>query len=1312
MSKKFVCLAAVGLVLAIAGSAGAQVGKGKILAEWWLNIGSGTTVADLTGNAAYPNKPTGAMWLDNWHFYPGSNDWNDNYGDRERAFLTPPADGDYTFYIASDDASELWLSTDDNPANAKKIAFVAGWTNAGEWQKEAANQKSAPITLKASGKYFIQSFHKEGGGGDFVEVGWTGPVIGNTITILDGKYCTAFIRDPEPLFKASKPDPATGAVEITSPLFQWTPGATAVMHEVYMGTNPTPGPAEFMGPWPTAMYFHIPGLTPGAKYYWRVDEVDAAGTKTTGDVWNFTVQPLEAHNPSPYDGALWRSLKTTVSWAAGQGAVSHKIFGSEDKAAVAAGASGALLATQAETKLDASALLQAGKTYYWRVDEVDSTGKVTPGPVWSFSTVDPAGGAVAEYWNNINLQPNNAIALAGKPAVVTTVPSVDFSWPDGTVKGTNSPDPAINTNYFGVRYTAQLNIPVSGTYKLYVASDDGGRLFLDGVQVAGSWVNRSETENATGNLDLVAGKKYVVVMEMYDATGGSAARLRWSGPGIAKEIIPAGALKIPQFAVSPLPRENETDVADNTVMTFTPAPKAVVHTMYFGTDKAKVTAGDASVALPPTDQTTYAPKLAWNTTYYWRVDEMAADGTTTAGSVWSFTTANFVVVQPGAVTGLTLQKTLNYSNTLDPFISQLAYDVTGDLTRGGVTDLALRFQGQAAAQGGFSFDAATGTYSVGGAGTDIWGTTDQFTYAYKALEGDGTMVLRVTGDDKKGANAWSKGGIMIRQSLANNAAYAIMSLTGDTGKADGGNGAAFQWRPSAGASAAAGPNPATWIKPPYFVKLVRKGNDFSGFMSETGDPNTWTQLGTTQTITMTDPVFIGPAVSSHLAGTMRTWTFDSVSTTGNVVPAGPFAAWEIINTAQNDPAPLYVAIEDQAGKVAAVTNANPAAVNTTVMDLWRIPMSAFKDVDLTNAAKLYIGVGDGKPDGSGVMNFADIRIVKPVLAPAAGAVDVTVKGDALKGFPEYANSWPAAEVPANAIDDSITTKYLNFANSGGTGGKTTMPAGFCVTPSMGSTVVTGLTLTTANDAAERDPVAWEVWGSNTSIDGPWEFIAKGAAGDFTRPLDWPRRWKNVTPIGFLNILPYLHYKVSFTAVKRPANANSMQIAEVEILGVPDPTAQLVKVNFQSNSQGDKVVPEGYLPDYGLPFADQGNGYSYGWSRNISADARDRNSKNSPDQRYDTFVHLQKGDPAVWEIVVPNGKYQVYLVGGDPDNTDQTNSFDVEGVIVPDADGQGDRWDTYLVNVTVADGRLTIKPALGATPPASNSKISFVVINAQ
>jgi hypothetical protein len=332
------------------------------------------------------------------------------------------------------------------------------------------------------------------------------------------------------------------------------------------------------------------------------------------------------------------------------------------------------------------------------------------------------------------------------------------------------------------------------------------------------------------------------------------------------------------------------------------------------------------------------------------------------------------------------------------------------------------------------------------------------------------------------------------------------------------------------------------------VQIARKGNLFTASISPDG--KTWKVQGTPQTIVMTDPVFIGLAVTSHVdAATKRTVTFDSVSTTGTVVPAGPFSATKDIGIVSNDPAPLYVAIQDKAGKMAMVANTNPAAVNTTVWDLWRIPMSAFAGVDLKNAKTLYIGVGNGKPAGTGIMNFSDVRILMPVVAPDPKAADVTAKGDPIKGFPNYSGAWPAAETPDLAIDNSVATKYLNFANSGGTNGKTSGSTGFSVTPSVGATVVTGLTFTSANDTPARDPIAWQLVGSNGTIDGPWETIASGVIDDFSRSIDWPRNWKGVTPIGFANTLPFLSYKVTFTALHIPSGANSMQIAEVELLGV-------------------------------------------------------------------------------------------------------------------------------------------------------------------
>jgi hypothetical protein len=85
--------------------------------------------------------------------------------------------------------------------------------------------------------------------------------------------------------EAKNPDPANGAQEVASPLLQWTAGDGAILHQVYVGTTPTLSEADKAGaPTPVAMYFHMAGLTPGATYYWRVDEYAADGSVATGPV--------------------------------------------------------------------------------------------------------------------------------------------------------------------------------------------------------------------------------------------------------------------------------------------------------------------------------------------------------------------------------------------------------------------------------------------------------------------------------------------------------------------------------------------------------------------------------------------------------------------------------------------------------------------------------------------------------------------------------------------------------------------------------------------------------------------------------------------------------------------------------------------------------------------------------------------------------------------------------------------------------------------------------------------------------------------
>jgi hypothetical protein len=114
----------------------------------------------------------------------------DNYGQRIRGYICAPVTGNYTFYLASDNNAELWLSTDDKPATKRKIASVTGWTNSREWLKYPS-QISENIRLEAGKKYYIEALHKEEAGGDNLAVAWQTPV--NTIrTVIPGSVLSPF----------------------------------------------------------------------------------------------------------------------------------------------------------------------------------------------------------------------------------------------------------------------------------------------------------------------------------------------------------------------------------------------------------------------------------------------------------------------------------------------------------------------------------------------------------------------------------------------------------------------------------------------------------------------------------------------------------------------------------------------------------------------------------------------------------------------------------------------------------------------------------------------------------------------------------------------------------------------------------------------------------------------------------------------------------------------------------------------------------------------------------------------------------------
>ncbi|MCH7556632.1 MAG: hypothetical protein IIB56_04145, partial [Planctomycetes bacterium] len=263
-------------------------GTGTILFEIWGGIG-GNAVSDLTGNENYPANPS---YSDEVMSFEAPTDIGDAFGGRLHGYLHPESSGDYLFWIASDDNSELWLSTDESPANAVKIAGHTGWTSPRQWDKYP-EQQSAPISLTGGEKYYIMALYKEGGGGDNCAVAWEGPD-NPTRAVIHGYYLSPFVQ-----LAAYSPDPADGTTEVKrKPTLSWSAGkntASVNGHELYFSSdvNAVNDRIAEKVVLSEPSYSITTKLDTGKTYYWRVDEVEADGiTRHSGDVWSFTVTTI------------------------------------------------------------------------------------------------------------------------------------------------------------------------------------------------------------------------------------------------------------------------------------------------------------------------------------------------------------------------------------------------------------------------------------------------------------------------------------------------------------------------------------------------------------------------------------------------------------------------------------------------------------------------------------------------------------------------------------------------------------------------------------------------------------------------------------------------------------------------------------------------------------------------------------------------------------------------------------------------------------------------------------------------------------
>jgi len=446
---------------------------------------------------------------------------------------------------------------------------------------------------------------------------------------------------------ATEPVPADSAVGVAPASLSWTPGDTAVSHDVYFGTHSTLGPDDFQGRQQETVFMLPEALTAGQTYYWRIDEVEADSvTVYTGATWSFTMATVLASAPLPPHGAKWIDVETDLAWTAGLGAATHDVYFGTDRAAVVEGAGQTFQGTLEGTSFDPGTLSE-NTTYYWRVDEIEADGTTRhEGNVWRFGTAGPGGGIKGQYYHyNVSTPPDPA-AEAFEQLVMTRVdPQIDFDWSD-------SPGAGVNADRFAVRWMGELEVAFSEPYTFITTTDDGLKLWIDGRLVIDNWTLHGTTVDTSAPIELKAGPGHTVEMWWFENNGGAVAQLSWESPSTPQQPIPQGALSEPLRAWPLYPLNRMANVGQTTRLRWIAGDKAVQHDIFFGPDVASVTGAGAMTAgvyrgRQAIDATTYDPgPLEANQTYYWRIDEIAEANPNSpwTGWVWSFTTADYLVL--------------------------------------------------------------------------------------------------------------------------------------------------------------------------------------------------------------------------------------------------------------------------------------------------------------------------------------------------------------------------------------------------------------------------------------------------------------------------------------------------------------------------------------------------------------------------------------------------------------------------------------------------------------------------------------------
>jgi hypothetical protein len=764
---------------------------------------------------------------------------------------------------------------------------------------------------------------------------------------------------------------------------------------------------------------------------------------------------VTAFSPKPSDGAEDVPRDLVLSWESGLSAGSHDVyFGTSledvDQATATEDPTGVYKGRIITNSYTLPERLDFDQTYYWRVDEVGAApdDTINKGDVWSFNTElfayaienvvatasssEPGKEAVNTV-NGSGLDPNG---------LLHTNIGEDTMW----LSAGDANLPA------WIEFKFQN---VQKLYEMWVWNSNDSLERSIGLGFKNVTIEYSvdgndyKTLGTTYDFNQAPGTANYAHNTTIDMEGIAAKYVKLTANSNFKNILQQFGLSevrffsIPVHAREPNPAVGAADVGLDLNLSFRAGREGDKHDVYFSEDSQAVLDGTTDVET--LTDTSYGPlALDLGKTYFWRVDEVNDTETPSVwqGDIWYFTTQEYFVLDDfesynaaenqiwyawkdglgygtpdtppyyaGNGTGAAVGDETTDSFTEETIIHggkqsmPLAYDNNKqgymnysetamtlsshhDWTARGVKELSLWFMGLPGSVGSFT-EGPVGTYTITASGTDIWGTADEFHFAYKQLTGVGSITTKVLSVEN--ADAWSKAGVMIRETLDPGSKFAAVYITSTNPDGTPTQGCRFQNRVDTDGSATSDSSPTLVATPeqmaitaPYWIKLERDfAGNFRGYYSSDG--SNWTSMVFRPNIAMSSTVYIGLAVTSHNAALTCEAKFSNVQTTGSV--AGQWQSQDV-GISSNSAETMYVAVGNVTGTPAVVYYEDPAATQIDAWTEWTIPTQLFADqgVNLTDVDNISIGIGDRnnlQAGGSGTVYIDDIRLEPepPVIAP-------------------------------------------------------------------------------------------------------------------------------------------------------------------------------------------------------------------------------------------------------------------------------------------------------------------------------------------